>query len=134
MNAGSNDATSTTPSPSLLRPQHARIVVGFANEPQRSPSPAGTTGGRYRDNGYLTAQRAHRAALHVAADYSLRLVASWPIKALAVHCVVYEVPDDRAVPNLLAALAKDSRVAFAQPLEEFRTQGGGLVSTTSRHD
>jgi hypothetical protein len=70
----------------------------------------------------VVAQTAYRAALNVAADYSLRLVASWPNKALGVHCVVYEIPDDRAVSSLLAALATDSRVAFAQPMNDFHTQ------------
>jgi subtilisin family serine protease len=48
-------------------------------------------------------------------------VASWPIKALSMHCVVYEITDGRPVPEVLAALSKDARVALAQPLQEFHT-------------
>jgi subtilisin family serine protease len=48
-------------------------------------------------------------------------VASWPIKTLAVHCVVFEIPDDRSVAAVLAALSKDSSVTLAEPLAEFHT-------------
>ena len=105
-----------------LEPQHARIIVAFPNAPQRLPGLAGTTGRRYEGNGYPVAQSAHRAAQRVAAAYGLRMVASWPIKALGIHCVVYEIPDGRPVSELVAALAKDSRVAFVQPLQQFHTQ------------
>jgi hypothetical protein len=50
------------------------------------------------------------------------MVASWPIKALAIDCAVYEIPDGRAVSDLLSALAKDSRIAFAQAVQQFHTQ------------
>jgi hypothetical protein len=120
--AGSSGGEPAAPSSTLVAPPHPRILVVFANTPQRPPGPAGTTRGRYKGEDYVVAQTAYRAALNVAADYSLRLVASWPIKALAVHCVVYEIPDDRSVSNLLAALATDARVAFAQPMNDFRTQ------------
>src|SRR5919108_113242 len=52
---------------------------------------------------------------------ALRGVASWPIKALSMHCVVYEITDGRPVPDVLAALSKDRRVVLAQPLHEFHT-------------
>jgi hypothetical protein len=111
-----------TPSSTHVGPQHPRILVAFANVPQRSPGPAGTTGQRYKSDAYLISQSAHRSAQHVAAAYSLRMVDSWPIKALAIDCVVYEISDGRAVSDLLSALAKDSRVAFAQALQGFHTE------------
>ena len=64
------------------------------------------------------------------AAYSLRLVASWSIKAVAVHCVVYEILDGRSVSAVLAALAKGSRVALAKPLQELHTlSDSGRVGT-----
>jgi subtilisin family serine protease len=100
---------------------HARVVVTFANEPRQSPGPAGSTGRRYTGDGYLLAQRAHQQAKRVAAKYALREVANWPIRALAIHCVVYEIPDDRSVTAVLEALSKDSTVALAEPLSEFHS-------------
>jgi subtilisin family serine protease len=101
--------------------RHARVVVTFANEPRQSPGPAGSTGRRYTGDGYLLAQSAHSQAKRVAAKYALREIANWPIKALAVHCVVYEIPDDRSVAAVLEALSKDSNVTLAEPLSEFHT-------------
>jgi subtilisin family serine protease len=101
--------------------RHARVVVTFANEPRQSPGPAGSTGRRYTGDGYLLAQSAHSQAKRVAAKYALREIANWPIKSLAIHCVVYEIPDDRSVAAVLEALSKDSNVTLAEPLSEFHT-------------
>ena len=100
---------------------HARVVVTFANEPHQSPAPAGSTGRRYTGDGYLLAQSAHQQAKRVAVKYALKEIANWPIRALAVHCVVYEIPDNRSVAAVLAALSKDSNVVLAEPLSEFHT-------------
>ncbi|HET9388615.1 MAG TPA: S8 family serine peptidase [Steroidobacteraceae bacterium] len=97
------------------------IVVTFANEPYRSAPRAGTTGTRYAGDRYGVSLSAHERARRIAALYSLREVASWPIKELAVHCVVYEIPDSRTVEDVLKTLAKDPRVTLAQPLQEFHT-------------
>src|SRR6202140_2303295 len=101
--------------------QPPRIVVAFANEPHTTPGPAGTTGSHYGGDGYRVGQSAQQQARRVAAAYSLRQVASWPIKALSMHCGVYEITDARPVPPELAALSKDARVVLAQPLQEFHT-------------
>jgi subtilisin family serine protease len=115
-------ATVLAAPPSAPPPAQApRIVVAFANEPHTTPGPAGTTGSHYGGDGYRVGQSAQQQARRVAAAYSLRQVASWPIKALSMHCVVYEITDGRPVPEVLAALSKDTRVVLAQPLQEFHT-------------
>jgi subtilisin family serine protease len=98
-----------------------RIVVGFANAPHTLPGPAGATGNRYSGDGYRVSQDAHAQARRVAAHYGLRQVASWPIRALGMHCVVYEIADGRPPAEVLASLSRDSRVVLAQPLQEFHT-------------
>jgi subtilisin family serine protease len=114
--------------------QPPRIVVAFANEPHMTPAPAGTTGSHYGGDGYRVAQSAQQQARRVAAAYSLRQVASWPIKALSMHCVVYEITDGRPVSEVLAALAKDTRVVLAQPLQEFHTLGDPPAAGTPYND
>jgi subtilisin family serine protease len=115
--------------------RHARVVVTFANEPRQSPSAAGSTGRHYTGDGYLLAQSAHSQAKRVAAKYSLKEVANWPIRSLAIHCVVYEIPDGRSVTAVLAALSKDSTVTLAEPLSEFHTLSDTRQdSTTSYND
>jgi subtilisin family serine protease len=100
------------------------VVVTFANDPYRPASRAGTTGRRYTGGTYGVAQGAHNNAQRVATAYSLRQVASWPIKELGVHCVVYEIPDSRPVTEVLATLTRDPRVTLAQPLQQFHTLTG----------
>jgi subtilisin family serine protease len=97
------------------------ILVTFSNEPSQVAGRAGSTGRRYTGNGYTVAQIAHKQAQRVAQAYSLHEVASWPIRALSVHCVVYEVTDNRSLAMLLATLAKDPEVKLAQPLQQFHT-------------
>ena len=109
------------PPPLPLSAGGARIVVAFANAPQGAPAPAGTTGTRYGGDGYRLAQGAQRQAQRIGSAYALRQLTGWPIEALAMHCVVYEVPDERDVAQLLARLQKDARVLLAEPLQEFRT-------------
>ena len=114
--------------------QPPRIVVAFANEPHTTPGPAGTTGSHYGGDGYRVGQSAQQQARRVAAAYSLRQVASWPIKALSIHCVVYEITDGRPVPEVLAALSKDTRVVLAQPLQEFHTLSDPPAAGTPYND
>ena len=64
------------------------------------------------------------SARSVAAAYALREVTSWPIQLLSMHCVVFEIANGRPVAEVVAALSKDSRVALAQPLQEFHTLTG----------
>jgi subtilisin family serine protease len=66
----------------------------------------------------LTAVRQSRA---LAAAYHLRLVSSWPIALLSVHCLVYALPGNVDPQRLLSALAQDPRVESAQPLLSFST-------------
>lgn len=114
-------ATPGEPIASLAGSHHARVVVTFANEPHQSPAPAGSTGRRYTGDGYLLAQSAHQQAKRVAAKYALKEIANWPIRALSIHCVVYEITDNRSVASVVEELSKDSNVALAEPLSEFHT-------------
>jgi subtilisin family serine protease len=115
-------------------PLKARIVVAFANVPNNSPAPAGTTGARYGGDGYRLAQSAQRTAHAVATSYGLQEIAGWPIKPLAMYCVLYETGGERPLPELLAALAQDRRVMLAQPLQEFHTMSGAAATSAAYND
>ncbi|MGH8276891.1 MAG: S8 family peptidase, partial [Steroidobacteraceae bacterium] len=119
--AGQVPASAPGPAPAAALP---RIVIGFPNDVGAAPGPAGATGRRYTGGGYRVSQNAELLARRVAAEYSLRAVASWPIKALSMHCVVYEITNGRPMSEVLAALSHDARVVLAQPLHEFHTFSG----------
>jgi subtilisin family serine protease len=100
---------------------HAQIVVTFANQPLPQVVPAGSTGHSYAGGTYGLAQTAREEARRIASKYRLRQVNSWPIRQLAVHCVVYEIPDSRSVDEVLLALSRDTHITLAQPLQQFHT-------------
>jgi subtilisin family serine protease len=102
-----------------------RIVVAFANEQHAPPPPAGSSGSRYAGGGYAVGQSAQQQARRVASRYALHEVASWPIQALSIHCVVFEITDGRSVATVLAALSHDGSVVLAQPLQEFHSLTSG---------
>ncbi len=55
----------------------------------------------------------------LAARHDLREVQSWPIAALNVHCIVFEIPGGVPRETVLATLAHDPEVQLAQPLQTF---------------
>ena len=119
--AGAATAAAAAAAAVAVAAELPRIVVAFANEPRGAPGPAGSTGRRYTGDGYRVSQSAAQVARHVASEYALREVASWPIRELAMHCVVYEITSGRPAADVLAALAHDPRVVLAEPLHEFHT-------------
>jgi len=133
--AGVTSSVASEPAPSAVASNaRARVVVTFTNEAPQSPGPAGSTGRRYTGDGYVLGQSAHEQAKRVAAKYSLREVANWPIRSLSIHCVIFEIPDGRSVASVLAALSKDSTVALAEPLSEFHTLSDPTVGRGTYND
>jgi subtilisin family serine protease len=116
-----SDAAFATPPAASQATAAPRIVVAFANPVHSAPGTAASTGNRYSGGGYSVGQSALRQAHRVATAYGLHEVVSWPIQLLSMHCVVFEISDGRSVPQVLAALSKDSSVVLAQPLQEFHT-------------
>ena len=81
------------------------------------------------------AQGAPGEAHRVAGAYALHALASWPIQALSLHCVVYEIADGASeVTQVLAALAKDKGVVLAQPLQEFHTLTAAAAAATPAYN
>ncbi len=97
------------------------ILVTLPQRPARRLQYAGSTPRGYLGGGaYKTSQRVKRVAARLARSYGLRRVDEWPIEALKVHCVVYELPHDRPVEEILALLESDPRVESAQPMRLFK--------------
>lgn len=120
--------------PAQPPPPPARIVLVFANPAPGTPPAAGSTTAQYGAGAYGQGQRAHALAQSVARQYALKQVASWPIRSLGVHCVVYEVRAGDDVPALLERLRHDERVALAQALQDFHTLSAGPHSLSSPGD
>ncbi len=63
-----------------------------------------------------------RSAERIAQDYSLQEVDSWPIRSLAVYCIVYRVADRNDRDATVRQLAADARVESVQTLNAFETE------------
>ncbi|MCP5424763.1 MAG: S8 family serine peptidase [Gammaproteobacteria bacterium] len=58
----------------------------------------------------------------IAREYALQPAGEFPLASLGVQCLVYRVPAERSVAEVLAQLNADSRVALAQSNQVFRTK------------
>lgn len=100
-----------------------RQVLVMLRLPAQHFRPDASYGGGYLKDGGSAARR--RVANDIAAAHGLRLLDSWPMPAIGVDCFVMEEPDDAPIGRVVAALAHDARVAWAQPLADFQAQDGG---------
>ncbi len=113
-------------SESLEMPEGALMVVIDDPRSERRRrgigSPGYTASLSYQDDPALK-----RAAVRMAKDHNLTLISHWPLRNLAVHCLVVEAPTSSA----LQALDHDDRVRWMQPFNEFDTQAtsGPLVQS-----
>ncbi len=122
---GCTPVTAMAPSAMLpedaLRMPQRYVVVTLPNPINLLPHAASTPRG-YDSMGYQVGSVARRTSRAIAVSYRIREVTSWPISALSVACIVYQLPTDAELERLLAALARDTRVKSAQALAEFAVE------------
>ncbi len=92
-----------------LAPQHYHPDAAYA--------------GRYPNDSGRAARR--RAAQELAGAHGLRLVDDWPMPVIGIDCYVMEPAGSAPLDGVLAALAADPRVMWAQPMNTFRGLDGG---------
>lgn len=109
--------------PAAAEAQTARgqVLVMLRMAPQHF-RPNGDYGAGYDDRLGLNARR--MLASRIAREHGLVLVTSWPMPLLSLDCYVMAIPDDRSPEAVAAALSNGPGVAWAQPMGEFRAQGG----------
>ena len=66
-----------------------------------------------------------RIPVEIAGAHGLRHVGAFPLTSIGVHCLVFEVPANRAMDEVLRRLAADRRVESAQPNQAFRNLAAG---------
>ena len=103
-------------------PAAARQVLLLLRLPPEHYRPESGYSGGYGGGAAHGARR--RVAAELARAHRLDLVTDWALPLLGVDCFVLTVPDDGRPPEDVAqALARDPRVDWAQPMNEFRTRG-----------
>ncbi|AVS70892.1 serine protease [Paracidovorax avenae] len=99
------------------------VIVALANPLQRVPVRAATSLAGYGSPPrYTTGMQAATLVEQIAREHGLAQADAWPIPSLNVHCIVFEILGSRPRDEVLAALAKDTRIALAQPLQDFSVQ------------
>jgi len=107
------------------------ILVTVDNEPWAMQTRAGsTTRGYDTAVRYKVSSRALATVQQLSTAYRLREVNAWPIPALRVHCVVFELPGEAEREAVLARLRGEPGVRLAQPLQTFATASSTADSTT----
>jgi hypothetical protein len=101
-------------------PARHQLLVMLRMPPQHY-TPDGAYGGGYTADSASAARR--RVAQELAAAHGLRMRDNWAMPAIGIDCFLMEETDDRPVERVLDALAHDARVAWAQPIADYRTLG-----------
>jgi subtilisin family serine protease len=108
------------------------ILVTFENGGQQAIN--GGFGAPFRNRlRYSIAAEAERNAAAIEREYALSEVDRWPIRSLAVFCIVYRVAGDRDRDEILAKLHADRRIESAQPLNRFETAAGPEPAYNDRY-
>ncbi len=90
------------------------VLTDPRSDRRRGRGAGGSYGGRYN---YADDPILLRLANGIARDFDLEIDTQWPVRSLAVHCVVVTIPSD--VEATLDALKADERVEWVQPFNEF---------------
>ncbi len=86
-------------------------------------------GGRYNDDNGRSARR--RSAIDLARAHGLTLLDDWPMPVLGVDCYVMRYADDASAERVLAVLARDPRVEWAQQVALYDGMGLPQAATTA---
>jgi len=103
-------------------PEHY-IIAAVDNQSTAFSARAGSTPRGYDDiRVYAPSAAARRMMRSLENDYGLHEVSAWPIDPLHMHCAVLEIPEGTDRSTVLAALAHDSRIRLAEPMQSFATR------------
>ena len=111
------------------------IVLAVANPLAPPAMHAGSSLLGYVPSGiYGVGQRAASTLAALKKAYGWHEVTGWPIKTLDLYCVVLTPPPGMARDTLLKALAKDTRVRLAQPLQDYSVYADGPRQDARRYN
>ena len=94
------------------------VMVGRPSDVLRSGSGYGES---------LSGSASKRLARRIAAQFGLALVDAWPMPMVGVDCFIMRVPDGRSAQQAADLVARDSRVAWTQPVQLYTAQAARPV-------
>ena len=96
-----------------------QILITFEDERNDRPPIAESVSGYRQREDYGNSTWSLRVAEALAEDYGLHPVTQWPINALGIHCVVYEVPANQSMEQVMQRLGQDKRIEAVQAMKTF---------------
>ena len=114
-------AHADAPVQSAVTPENREILV-LLRLPPAHFTPDASYGGGYGGGAGAGARR--RFALERAKANGLQLVDDWPMPMAGLDCYIMVVPADRTPEAAAAALSHDPGIEWAEPLRQYRAQGG----------
>ena len=103
-----------------------REILVMVRHPADHYRPNGSYGGGYGDD--VARSSRERLARGIAHQYGLKFVEGWPMPMIGVDCFVMVVPSDRSTADVAAEVSHNSKVAWAEPVQTYRTQGGASAA------
>jgi subtilisin family serine protease len=97
-----------------------REILVMVHHPPEHFRPGSAYGGGYGDE--LARSARERLARRIARSYNLALVDSWPMPMIGMDCFVMAIGDGRSTVTAAAQVARDSDVAWAQPVGLYQAQ------------
>ncbi len=97
------------------------LLVGF---PDRSMNRTQTApASNYRNRGsYQTTTWSKRVSEEIAEEYHIQKLTEWPMTEIGMHCIVYLVPTNKSVPEVMEKLSHNVNVSIVQNMHLYNTK------------
>lgn len=105
------------PVPAASRDPGEHTLLVMLRLPAPHFRPDASYGGRYIDDSGRASRR--RRAEELARQHGLALVDDWPMPVLGLDCYVMRYPEQESPERIIAKLARDPQVEWAQPVASF---------------
>jgi hypothetical protein len=105
-------------------PQPDRQIMVMVPHPPDHYRPGAGYSGAYGDD--LSRSARERLARKIAQQFGLTLVDDWPMPMVGVDCFIMAVPGGRSTRQAADQVARDSRVAWTQPVQLYSAQAASL--------
>jgi subtilisin family serine protease len=103
----------------------ARQILVMLKVPPQHFQPGKSYGGSYGDTASLVMR--NRTAQSIARNNQFEVVDGWPMPLLGVDCYVMRIGDGESIEAAIERVSRDSRVAWAEPMQLYQARGSGLT-------